>query len=93
MYLVCMKLTLNIDGKLLDRVQRSTGAKTKTEAIHNALREMDRRNRLIEVLRSDEISLTPEELANAWEDPGVEEPAARAAEEPAKYATKHLSGR
>lgn len=88
MYGVCMKLTLNIDDELLERVQRTTGAKTKTEAIHNALREMDRRNRLIEVLRSDEISLTPEELATAWEDPGVEEPVARAAEEPAKYASK-----
>ncbi|MEK0448805.1 MAG: Bacterial antitoxin of type system, VapB [Verrucomicrobiota bacterium] len=93
MYFVRMKLTLNIDGKLLDRVQRSTGARTKTEAIHNALREMDRRYRLIEVLRSDEISLTPEELANAWEDPGVEELAARAAEERAKYATKPRSRR
>ena len=89
MYHACMKLTLNIDDELLDRVQRSTGAKTKTEAIHNALQEMDRRHRLLEVLRSDEISLSAEELTNAWEDPGVdEEVTARAAEEPAKYAAK-----
>jgi len=46
-----MRLTLNIDGELLDRVVKATAAKTKTEAITLALREMDRRHRLAETLR------------------------------------------
>jgi Bacterial antitoxin of type II TA system, VapB len=50
MYLPCMKLTLNIDDELLDRVRETTGAKTKTEAIHIALNEMDRRHKLISML-------------------------------------------
>jgi hypothetical protein len=45
-----MKLTLNIDDALLTRVMETTGAKTKTEAIHAALAEVDRRNKLIALL-------------------------------------------
>jgi len=78
-----MKLTLNIDDDLLERVRESTGAKTKTEAIHYALTEIDRRNRLRALLAED-IGLTPEEWRNAFDESVVEdeEPAARAAEEP-----------
>jgi Arc/MetJ family transcription regulator len=50
-YDACMKLTINLDEKLLDRVVTITGASTKTEAITLALREIDRRARLVEVLR------------------------------------------
>ncbi len=46
-----MKLTINLDNALLDRVVAITGAATKTEAITTALREIDRKARLIEVLR------------------------------------------
>lgn len=46
-----MKCTLNIDRDLLDRVVAITGAATKTDAIHFALREVDRRARLVERLR------------------------------------------
>ena len=46
-----MKITLNMDDELLERVMARTGAPTKTEAIHMALREMDRRANLVEVLR------------------------------------------
>lgn len=45
-----MKFTLNIDDDLLSRVMEATGAKTKTEAIHAALAEIDRRNKLIALL-------------------------------------------
>lgn len=45
-----MKITLNVDDRLLRRVVKSTGSKTKTAAIDYALREMDRRARLTEVL-------------------------------------------
>jgi len=59
-----MKFTLNIDDALLERVMDMTGAKTKTEAIHAALAEVDRRNKLIGLL-SEEIEMTPTEWDNA----------------------------
>lgn len=46
-----MKLTVNLDGEVLDKVVEITGATTKTEAIMIALREVERRSRLVEVLR------------------------------------------
>lgn len=46
-----MKITINMDEALLDRVVAITEAATKTEAIHIALREVDRRARLVTVLR------------------------------------------
>ncbi len=48
-----MKLTLNIDDELLTRVMETTGAKTKTDAIHAALAEVDRRNKLLALLSED----------------------------------------
>ena len=53
MYNEGMKLTLNIDDDLLSRVMETTGAKTKTEAIHAALAEIDRRHKLIALLSED----------------------------------------
>lgn len=66
-----MKLTLNIDDQLLERVRETTGAKTKTEAIHVALNEMDRRNKLRELLAKDDFGMTSEDWKSAWEDPGA----------------------
>jgi len=48
-----MKITLNVDDDLLARVMDTTGAKTKTEAIHAALAEIDRRHKLISLLAED----------------------------------------
>lgn len=79
-----MKMTLNIDDGLLDRVMAVTGARTKTEAIDLALREMDRRARLIEVLGRDH-GLTADEWRNAFE-PDYDVEALRVAEEPATPA-------
>lgn len=79
-----MKLTLNIDDHLLERVKDSTGAKTKTEAIHLALNEMDRRAKLIATL-AEEIDMTPAEWRNAFDDSAVVEDeygSMRVAEEP-----------
>jgi Arc/MetJ family transcription regulator len=78
-----MKLTLNIDDDLLERVREATGAKTKTEAIHYALTEIDRRNRLRDLLAED-IGLTPDEWRNAFDESVVEdaEETVRVAEEP-----------
>ena len=81
-----MKLTLNIDDDLLERVRETTGAKTKTEAIHYALGEIDRRHRLRTLLAED-IGLTPAEWRNAYEEPAVEaeEESLRVAEKPVTY--------
>lgn len=78
---MCMKLTINLDGDLLDRVVALTGASTKTEAINIALREMDRRARLVEVLR-DGFDSTPDELKGMF-DPASDPLALRVAERPA----------
>jgi Arc/MetJ family transcription regulator len=81
-----MKMTLNIDDGLLERVMSVTGAKTKTEAIDLALKEMDRRGRLREVLGRDR-RMTATDWKNAFE-PGYDLDALRAAEAPATYARK-----
>ncbi len=73
-----MKMTLNIDDGLLERVMAHTGAKTKTEAIDLALKEMDRRARLVEVLTRDH-GMSAEDWKNAFE-PGYDIEAQRAAE-------------
>jgi len=78
-----MKITLNVDGALLDRVVKSSGSKTKTAAIDYALREMDRRAKLTEVL-SRGTGLSGDELARMF-DPASDPMTLRAAEDPAKY--------
>jgi Arc/MetJ family transcription regulator len=41
-----MKMTMHIDEGLLDRVMKLYGCESKTEAVHLALREMERRHLL-----------------------------------------------
>ena len=73
-----MKLTLNIDDALLTRVMETTGAKTKTAAIHAALAEVDRRNKLIALLSEDmEIDFDKDIDLNSWAEPLVVTPAKR----------------
>ena len=88
MYNERMKLTLNIDDELLERVRETMGAKTKTEAIHLALKEMDRRNKLIELLAKDDFDMSPTDWKSAWKDPGpeAEDFVAKVAETPGKSA-------
>jgi Arc/MetJ family transcription regulator len=62
-----MKLTINIDDALLDRVVAITGASTKTEAITFALREIDRKARLVEVLREG-LGASPAELRDMFDE-------------------------
>ncbi|MEM9479292.1 MAG: type II toxin-antitoxin system VapB family antitoxin [Verrucomicrobiota bacterium] len=81
-----MKLTVNLDNALLERVVKITGASTKTEAIHTALREVDRRARLIEVLREGD-GATAEERGSLF-DPASDPEKLRAAEEPSAYGAK-----
>jgi Arc/MetJ family transcription regulator len=91
-----MKLTLNIDDELLERVRETTGAKTKTEAIHIALNEMDRRHKLISMLAKDDFGMSSKDWKSAWEDPGpdAEDFVAKVAEtpkKPVKYERKPRS--
>ena len=88
MYDACMKLTLNIDDELLDRVREMTGAKTKTDAIHIALNEMDRRHKLTAILAKDDFGMTSADWKSAWADPGpdAEDFVAKVAETPGKSA-------
>lgn len=61
-----MKMTLHIDEALVRGVMESTGARTKTEAIHLALTEMDRRHRLNELLAKDDFGLDAKGWAKAF---------------------------
>ncbi len=77
-----MKLTLNIDDDLLSRVVAMTGAKTKTEAIHAALAEIDRRNKLIALLSEGVGSV---DWKNAYDEKSwADQDTAQVAEEPVK---------
>ena len=62
-----VKLTINVDEALLDRVVEITGAANKTDAIHYALREVDRRARLLTVLREG-LGASEEELKAMFEE-------------------------
>lgn len=62
-----MKLTINLDDALLDRVVAITGASTKTEAITMALREIDRKARLIEALKVG-LGATTTELKSMFDE-------------------------
>ena len=82
-----MKLTLNIDDELLTRVMGTTGAKTKTDAIHAALAEVDRRHKLIALLSEDMgIDFDRDIDVNSWAEPG--ELPAKVAEAPSPASTK-----
>tara|TARA_R110002049_G_scaffold132794_1_gene292044 strand:- start:1377 stop:1631 length:255 start_codon:yes stop_codon:yes gene_type:complete len=81
-----MKLTINIDDALLDTVVRITGASTKTEAITTALKEVERKAKLVEVLRAG-TGASPKELKTMF-DPASDPMLMRAAETPGSYKTK-----
>jgi Arc/MetJ family transcription regulator len=84
MYFSRMKLTLNIDDDLLSRVMETTGAKTKTEAIHAALAEIDRRHKLIALLGEDiGINWETDIDESSWAEQTV-----RVAETPAAHDRK-----
>jgi Arc/MetJ family transcription regulator len=61
---MAMKMTLYIDDGLLARVMEATGTTSKTKAIDLALREMDRRAKLIN-LTSAGLGLSADELKEA----------------------------
>jgi Arc/MetJ family transcription regulator len=81
-----MKMTMHIDEELLDRVVKRFGCESKTEAVEMALKEMDRKARFKEMVKTG-LGFTPDELRNAV-DPDYDVPAMRAAEDPVVYKVK-----
>lgn len=57
-----MKMTLSIDEKLLARVMKLSGLKTKTEAVDFALREAERLGKLAKFIASERLA------AEDWKD-------------------------
>jgi Arc/MetJ family transcription regulator len=78
-----MKMTMHIDEKLLEGVMKTYGCETKTEAVDFALRELDRKARFREMVKSG-MGMTPEELADSV-DPNYDVQAMRVAESPSKH--------
>jgi hypothetical protein len=84
-----MKMTLHIDERLLARVMDATGTTSKTRAVDLALREMDRRAKLMK-LCSAGLGLAPDELKDAI-DPAYNLEEMRRREIPAHYGRKSRS--
>lgn len=80
-----MKMTMHIDDRLLASVMDRYGLETKTDAVHFALRELDRRARLKEMLKSG-LGLEPEDFEGAVVE-GYDPRSLRVAEDPAPYGT------
>ena len=78
-----MKITMNIDDALLERVMVLSGAKTKTAAVDYALREVERRETRLKLLQEGmEMEKKLEGLVFL---PGYDVMAARIAEREARY--------
>lgn len=84
-----MKMTMHIDDALLERVMAATGANSKTAAIDLALREMDRRVKLVR-LCDEGLGLSADELKDAI-DPNYDLDEMRRRETPVNYARKPRS--
>ena len=63
---MAMKMTMHIDEALLARVMEEYSLETKTEAVHYALNELDRKRRLKEFMKEGGLQMTPEELKNMF---------------------------
>jgi Arc/MetJ family transcription regulator len=81
-----MKMTLYIDDDLLASVMDATGATSKTKAIDLALREMDRRGRLMKLATAG-LGLSGDELKEAV-DPAYDLDKMRSNETPVNYGRK-----
>lgn len=80
-----MKMTMHIDEALLARVMDRYGLETKTDAVHFALNELDRKARLKAMLK-DGLGLSAEDLEDAvYED--YDPLKLRVAEDPKSYGT------
>jgi len=84
-----MKMTMYVDDELLARVMQATGTTSKTKAIDLALREMDRKAKLIK-LSEGGLGLAPDELKDAL-DPAYNLEEMRRGETPITYGRKRRS--
>lgn len=79
-----MKMTMHIDETLLDRIVETHGFASKTEAVHFALSELDRKARLRAFLKEG-LGFSADELRDAV-DPNYDVMASRkVAETPRTY--------
>ena len=81
-----MKMTMYIDDDLLARVMEATGTTSKTKAVDLALREMDRKAKLIK-LSAAGLGLGPDELRETV-DPAYDLETLRRREIPTNYGRK-----
>jgi Arc/MetJ family transcription regulator len=79
-------MTMYIDDELLARVMEATGTTSKTKAVDLALREMDRKAKLIN-LSAAGLGMSADELRDAI-DPNYDLEAMRRSETPIKYGRK-----
>ena len=85
-YCGSMKMTLHIDDALLARVMEASGTTSKTMAIDLALREMDRRARVVKLCHAG-LEMEPDMLREAV-DPAYDLEEVRRLETPVSYARK-----
>ena len=65
-----MRTTLNLDDEILRTVQEETGARTKTQAVHEVLKDYVRRKKvekLIELQGKVRFSVDARTLRKGWE--------------------------
>lgn len=86
---MAVKITLNVDEGLLASVMNATGVTSKTKAIDLALREMDRKVRLVS-LCTEGLGLGPDELKETV-DAAYDLPRQRQLETPLTYGRKPRS--
>ena len=84
-----MKMTMYVDDALLARVMAATGVTSKTKAVDLALREMDRKAKLVR-LTAEGIGLGADELRDAV-DPSYSLEEMRRHETPVTYGRKRHS--
>jgi Arc/MetJ family transcription regulator len=79
-------MTMYIDDELLGRVMEATGTTSKTKAIDLALRELDRKAKLVKLATAG-LGLSAEELKDAV-DPAYSLEEMRREETPVNYGRK-----
>lgn len=82
-----MKMTMHIDDALLASVMKAYDLETKTDAVHFALRELDRRAKLRKFAKEG-LGLPPEDYVDALDPASYESMSAtKVAEDSTPYVT------
>lgn len=80
-----MKMTMHIDDDLLKRVMDTYDLETKTDAVHFALKELERRAAMREIFVGKGLNLAPEDYEDAIDSASYDESSLRVAEDPVIY--------